>query len=275
MGSLKPNYVNEPDEFANLSSLQFTLREMRGIFSKPRFWIGFVAIVFVLAISGPFYTAINLNFPERLSYWLLISGVSFCIGLFISLFIGVWLFKRGLSRLVAQSIAGLFAGVPIAGIVWLTGNTIFGFNPGSSLLDGSILVAQCSVISATVALLFAMFQSNDSEETGQKQEATASSSFLKRLSIEIGKDLISINAQDHYLKVTTTKGSEMLLMRMADACEELSEFEGLQVHRSWWVASGHIQSFEKNAGKGTLTTSDGQKVPVSRGFLKNVEAAFG
>lgn len=258
----------------NGTPLQFTLREMHEIFSQTKFWIGFVAIVLVLAISGPFYTAINLNFPERLSYWFIISGICFATGIFISLLGGLWLLKHGLSRPVAQSIAGLIAGVPIAGIVWITGVFIFGFDPGKTMRDLLVLTAECSIISSVIALLFSIVKTPDDEDSRGGSNERASATFLKRIPVELGNDLISLNAQDHYLKVTTTKGSEMILMRLTDACEELSEFEGMQVHRSWWVATAHVQALEREAGKGTLSLSDGQKVPVSRGFLKDAQASF-
>lgn len=254
--------------------MQFTLREMRRIFTKPNFWIGYVAVVIVLVVSGPFYTAINLNFAERLAYWILISGASFVFGLFISLFVGRLLLHKGMNRLLANTIAGFLAGVPIAGLVWLAGNLLFDFDPGGTRVALGILILQCAVISAIVALLFSIV-SRDPEEAEEKSGRTeVHSQFFNRLPVSLGKDLISIQAQDHYLKVTTLRGSEMILMRMADACIELSEFNGLQVHRSWWVAKKHVEAFDKAAGKGLLKLSNGEEVPVSRGFLKAASEQF-
>jgi len=271
----KPDYAKMDEKFANRSPLQFTLREMRIIFSSPKFRVGFSAVILVLAISGPFYTAVNLNFPERLSYWLLISGFCFVTGLFISLFAGVWLHKKGLNRLISQTVAGLIAGLPIAGIVWLTGVFVFDFNPGRTSVDFAILAGQCSIISAAVALLFSILRDSSQGQTERTSVDQIASSFFKRLPVELGMDLICIHAQDHYLRVTTARGSEMVLMRMSDACEELADFEGMQVHRSWWISSIHVRLMEKSGGKGILTLSDGQKVPVSRGFVKKAETVFG
>ncbi|MDJ0612131.1 MAG: LytTR family transcriptional regulator DNA-binding domain-containing protein [Rhizobiaceae bacterium] len=270
----KANYANEHREFVNLSPMQFTRREMRRVFLNPKFWIGFVAVVLVLAISGPFYTAINLNFAERLSYWALISGVSFVLGLFTSLFVGAWLYHQGLGRMAAQSISGFLAGLPIAGLVWFSGVFLFGLNPADTLLKFIILVLECGLISVVVAMFFWMFR-NRRMETAVANTNQTISPFLDRLPLALGKDIISIQSQDHYLRVTTVAGSDMLLMRMADACSELANFKGMQVHRSWWVALDHVRSFQKASGKGTLVLSDGQEVPVSRGFLKAVQSELG
>ena len=275
MENEKPNYVNSGEQFANVSILQFTLREMHRVFSKPNFWIGYVAVVIVLVVSGPFYTAINLNFAERLAYWILISASSFALGLFTSLFLGALLQQKGVNRQVAITMAGFLAGIPIAGIVWLAGNLLFDFNPGDTRSELGVLVIQCAVISAIVALLFSLFATNSKAIGETRLQSEIPSSFLDRLPVSLGKDLISVQAQDHYLKVTTSKGSEMILMRMADACIELSDFNGLQVHRSWWIAASHVEAFEKTGGKAALKLSNGEKVPVSRGFMKAVKERIG
>lgn len=49
-----------------------------------------------------------------------------------------------------------------------------------------------------------------------------STGLLARLPPEPGKDIIAVQAQDHYVKVSTTRGSHMILMRMSDAGAGLS-----------------------------------------------------
>ncbi|WP_293441494.1 hypothetical protein [Planktotalea sp.] len=41
------------------------------------------------------------------------------------------------------------------------------------------------------------------------------------------------------MNVTTTLGSEMILMRMADAIDLLDGIAGVQTHRSHWAAQAH------------------------------------
>ena len=51
--------------------------------------------------------------------------------------------------------------------------------------------------------------------------------------------------------------------QMAGAGEGI---EGLQVHRSWWVARDAITDAKRGDGRATLTLKDGAEVPVSRTY---------
>ncbi|MEZ5790290.1 MAG: LytTR family DNA-binding domain-containing protein [Nitratireductor sp.] len=82
---------------------------------------------------------------------------------------------------------------------------------------------------------------------------------------------MSLQAQDHYVRVTTTRGSEMILIRLADAENELGTGLGERVHRSWWVAKGHASRLERSNGRMELILSNGTSVPVSRSYRKAAE----
>ncbi|MEL6436669.1 MAG: LytTR family DNA-binding domain-containing protein, partial [Pseudomonadota bacterium] len=94
--------------------------------------------------------------------------------------------------------------------------------------------------------------------------------FLKRLSPETGTVITTLQAQDHYVEVTTTRGQELVLIRLGDAQKELSGLDGMRVHRSWWVARAAIQSTARDNGRLTLILTDGRKIPVSRSNEKDV-----
>ena len=95
---------------------------------------------------------------------------------------------------------------------------------------------------------------------------------LQTLARPSGKTLISLEAQDHYIKVTTTKGSELILQRLGDAQKELENYPGLRVHRSWWVASEQIETVERQNGKMQLAMKNDSIIPVSRNYMKMVKA---
>lgn len=97
-------------------------------------------------------------------------------------------------------------------------------------------------------------------------EAAAETRFLRRLPVEKRAPLIRVEAQDHCLLVVTRAGSQMLLMRMADAEAELPRRLGLRVHRSHWVALGAVAGRRRRDGRLTRLMADGAEVPVSRGY---------
>jgi len=61
--------------------------------------------------------------------------------------------------------------------------------------------------------------------------------------------------------------------RFGDALQELGGLEGLQVHRSWWVARAAIAAVERDGQRMSLTLSTGLVVPVSRAYQKIVREA--
>ena len=98
--------------------------------------------------------------------------------------------------------------------------------------------------------------------------------FLSRLPPRLaGAELYAVEAEDHYLRLHTSEGQDLILMRLGDAIEELEGLEGAQTHRSWWVAKAAVTGAERLDGRAVLTLKDGAEVPVSRGFAKALRSA--
>jgi DNA-binding LytR/AlgR family response regulator len=98
--------------------------------------------------------------------------------------------------------------------------------------------------------------------------------FLARLPPRLaGAELYAVEAEDHYLRLHTSQGQDLILMRLTDAVEELEGLEGAQTHRSWWVAKAAVAEAERLDGRAVLTLKDGAEVPVSRGFAKTLRSA--
>lgn len=95
--------------------------------------------------------------------------------------------------------------------------------------------------------------------------------FLHRIPENLRQDLLAVQAQEHYITVHTSGGSELILYRFGDALRELMEVPGIQVHRSFWVAEGSVANYERKSGRLFLTLCNGLEVPVSRSFVRDVE----
>ncbi len=105
------------------------------------------------------------------------------------------------------------------------------------------------------------------------QRAEPPSTFLDRLPVEAGRDVIYLKMSDHYVEVVTTLGHCAVLMRFVDAVAELGD-RGLRVHRSYWVAYSHVEGWRRHNQRWLLQLTDGHVVPVSRSYLGNVRAAL-
>ena len=127
---------------------------------------------------------------------------------------------------------------------------------------GYVLVISLIVTSA--AYLLDLLQDKDAAES---DSADPVADFLERLPVKFRTaELYAISSEDHYLRVHTSLGEELILMRLADAVRELSKVDGLQVHRSWWVAKIGVTEEKKADGRSFLILPGGTEVPVSRSY---------
>jgi hypothetical protein len=85
--------------------------------------------------------------------------------------------------------------------------------------------------------------------------------------------LIAIEAEDHYVRVHTDGGSELVAMRFADALEELAHAHGFRVHRSWWVVGDAIEGVRWTRSGGEIRLEAGIVAPVSRTYAASLKTA--
>lgn len=86
-------------------------------------------------------------------------------------------------------------------------------------------------------------------------------------------ELYALASEDHYVRVVTSNGEELILMRLSDAIKETAPLKGLQTHRSWWVAEAGVKSVKKQDGKLSITLKNDAAAPVSRNKAKIVREA--
>lgn len=220
-----------------------------------------------------------------------VLGVATLVGVFISLF---GPFGRGFGAYLAVaacnlvfswtgSLLGLIAvrevGYRLGRGVWTTGLAAgLAMAPaqglivwaGVSLLNGRGLPASAAPELFWRTLLICIASCFAAVLITQRLRVTAVPApvkFLERLPLKLrGAEVWAVEAEDHYLRLHTSKGQDLILLRLADAVAELQGVEGAQVHRSWWVARDAITEARKGDGRATLTLKDGAEVPVSRTY---------
>jgi DNA-binding LytR/AlgR family response regulator len=102
----------------------------------------------------------------------------------------------------------------------------------------------------------------------------AAARLYDRLPLKLrGAELWAVEAEDHYLRLHTSKGSDLILLRLADAMAELDGIEGAQTHRSWWVARSAVEGGRRTDGRATLLLKGGIEAPVSRTYARALRAA--
>ena len=103
-------------------------------------------------------------------------------------------------------------------------------------------------------------------------EALTEPAFLaKAPSLDI-RDVIALSSEEHYVRVWTAEGSELVYGRLGDAIAEMPDSLGMQVHRSWWVADAGVVRSKRGERRYRLELVNGTLVPVSDRFTKQVRA---
>lgn len=86
-------------------------------------------------------------------------------------------------------------------------------------------------------------------------------------------NFLAVEAEDHYVRVHTDTGSELVAMRFSDALEELERAYGYRVHRSWWVAADAIEGVRWTRGSGEVRLTGGIAATVSRSYAATLKSA--
>lgn len=249
-----------------------------------------VAVGLMLALLGPF-GSFDLPFPVRLAYW-----VSLTIGGYVvyrpAMALAEMLAERlDLPRAAMWAAGCLVATVPMTFLVWLASG-LSGARDALTLEGAGIYYGNVLVIAAIVSLVFWIFNERAERQAPVPSmgpaihppalqasaevpvKATAASApFLERMPPHLGRDLLALEMQDHYVTAHTMAGSSLILMRMRDAISELSGIEGTQVHRSWWVARAAVRDVTRDGRNIRLVLARGLVAPVARSRIDALQDA--
>jgi hypothetical protein len=100
-----------------------------------------------------------------------------------------------------------------------------------------------------------------------------SNPLLDQLPVELGSNIIALEMEDHYVRVHTALGSALVLMRLRDGIALLGDAEGMQVHRSWWVARGAVEDVLRDGRNVRLKLARGIEAPVARAKIADLKDA--
>lgn len=217
----------------------------------------------VLTILGPFGTS-RLSFIERAVYWVglcVAGGLGTAIIDIISSRLN-WTLKNWQLAL-GQSIGATLCVTAILFIMF----------PPNSMPGVFVTLFYVWVIAIVICSFGTLMHSRkavaDAPDANDKRP-----DILDRLPPKLrSADIYAISAEDHYVRVHTSKGDEMVLMRLSDAIKEMSPLIGEQVHRSWWVAEIGIEKAERKNGKTQIKLKNDVIAPVSRSGQKAVKEA--
>jgi len=222
------------------------------------------AVALTISLIGP-YGSYDEPLQQRLV-------VSFAFG-FSS---GVWLWpvmrlllrageRAGLPELFTMVTGLLILTVPVAaisqGVAWLINQRAS--NEGPIGVYFAVL-AMVLPVGAAYLLVDRLLERPHATVAPSPAPDASPPKLYDRLPPRLGRDILALQAEDHYVRVHTRLGSDLLLMRLADAIGELQGLEGVRVHRSWWVTRDAVTSARAEGRRAVLTLANGAEVPVTR-----------
>ncbi|UWQ94894.1 LytTR family transcriptional regulator [Rhodobacteraceae bacterium M385] len=252
----------------NDSPSQFALRQWWAQFSAPATLLILCAVAGLLAILGPFETGTYLALAPRFAYWLVMAATTYSVGLLVNSYLQQAL-PTAWPLPLKVAIAGVATGLAITPLVVALNLVTFGIVPSGAELPGLLL--QFFAIALIISVIFhAIDRSLPQPEQASEARLPA---LLDRLPLDKRGPLVALSSEDHYTRIRTTRGEDLVLIRLSDAIREAEPTSGLRVHRSHWVALAQVQSARRDGDRAVLQVTGGGDIPVSRTNIAAIKDA--
>jgi hypothetical protein len=233
---------------------------------------GTLFAVLVCAVGGPFDT-MQLALPSRLVFWLVLIGWnSLKWWLWYA-----WLGPRTGTRRTAV-LAAVMGALLINASLPLEIDMMFRAIGKPMVLPWAGLYLTALMVAGSISALTALLRGPRGMvpvAVAAAPVATPAPSLLaQRAGLPDLASVLMVAAEDHYLRLVLGDGRRpLVLFRLSDALPELAGLDGMQVHRSAWVARRHVVGAARDGRRWKLKLADGDEQAVSESFLPAVRAA--
>lgn len=254
--------------------MQFTQRQRlaRGI-ARPV--LAALGLGLLLGFAGPFGSYPAYPAATRSGFWLAMTAVGMVAVLATDAVLPRSRLHAGPLRLGALALA---SALPMTFVVAWTMSLLQPgrvFTPGQlPLLFACVAAVQLLVAYAATGAAPARARGEGAAPVPAAGPAAFPRALLGKLPAELGRDILALETEDHYLRVHAACGSALILMRMADAVALLDPRLGAQVHRRWWVADAAVTGVRTEGQRLSLCLANGALIPVGRTFLAAAKARF-
>lgn len=244
------------------------------------------AIGVVLAYIGPF-GSFSLPFSHRLAGWVTFAWIGYAIYAPMGP-VADWVARAlDLPKAPLWVAAAAFSSLPMTAVVyamafvpepppWPTLETFFARYPYVFVIGGGVTALFYTLASRTSPAPMTEPAARAPVIAGGPQAPPTpapQSPLLDALPAALGSDVLALEMEDHYVRVHTALGSELVLMRLRDAMTHMTDIEGLQTHRSWWVARGAVEDVVREGRNVRLVLARGIEAPVSRAQVSELKEA--
>lgn len=229
---------------------------------------GAIALGVFLGFAGPFGSFQSLASPQRYAYWFGLVAIGYVLAI-ATLQIVRPLAAARLPKIAALALVGLVSTLPMMFVVAWTLDVVFGRStPPGSLVSLYLSVASVQLVITGIAVWRLLGSANPMPPAADLN----ADQFFERVPDRLGRDLLALEAQDHYLMVYTRRGSALITMRLGEAVQILPPQLGFQAHRRWWVARKEVAALRRDGHQTLIELTGGLTVPVGRTYLAAVRS---
>lgn len=253
-----------------------TRREMQKIFTSYYAYVFLVMVITVAVLLDIHGFAARVSVTALVTYTVSLTFLTFAL----------YFYATDIGLKLSEKFNWFFMIYPLVGFAAITVATVVVELGMSSTFGGQLSLERAPekwpvnlVLALVMETLFITFvvptvlNSNLSEENQDKPIEDAASISINIAGISFAyEQLISVSAQDHYVRIRTKEGEQMIRARLSDIITQFPPQNSIQPHRSHWVSREAADSVESNDGHKTLKLTDGSSVPIARGRLRDVQA---
>lgn len=226
-----------------------------------------LTIGLLLGLIGPFGTFGSVP-GVRIAFWVVTCLAGYAI-FRPFLIVSRWVSEAtGLPQLVGGGLALMIAAAPLTILIALY---FTGFDLAGALRSEDLprLYVQVWLIGFVINAIFYMtLGRTEPTQDASTPVLPAAPQAVERSQPALLPDRIgavhALKGEDHYVRVFSDAGEELVLMRLRDAILQFGADNGVQVHRSWWVANSAIGRVTRTGRTAEITLTNGIKVPVAR-----------
>lgn len=239
---------------------------IRRAFLSPAPYVSWLGLTVVLAVSGPFGTYVHCTIWRRAVCFATLVGIALVWGVLARAIVQHFFHRLGYWAAAGLVVVGSSIVLPVP----LLALTPFLTTLPAESLPSPVEVAAFVLVLGCVAASLRWVLGRETLPGPRAAMPGAGPRLLNRLDPALRGSLVRISGRDHYVDIVTDKGQAALLLRLSDALNEIEGVDGLQVHRSHWVAVDAMRGWEASAERRFLLLADGSRVPVSRNYLQKV-----
>lgn len=232
---------------------------------------GAIALAVFLGFAGPFGSFQSLAGPQRYAYWFGLVAAGYVLAIVtLQTLRAIPAFNR-LPKLAAAALVGLVSTLPMMFVVAWTLDVVFGRSTPPSGLGW----LYASVVSVQLLIAgIAVWPQGAATGPAPPSDDARSHPFFARLPNRLGRDLLALEAQDHYLLVHTRLGSALIHMRLSEAIQLMPPQLGFRAHRGWWVVRSEVAGLRRDGQQTLIALTGGMTVPVGRTYLAAVRSVL-